>query len=252
MCEAVAGLQADERVSGVLAAHEGGHGHAHIVINHAVGHAAHVVEVAAVRLQESLRVLMQKQVGHAVVAVGQREHGHVDLRPPAADGEVELTPVKLAVHSGLVHLADEALLRRRVCRPARVDVVTHRRIAHFVAEGTQCGVHVRRLHAQFTVAAAALLVVGGQITVDKLAHGLRQRRLLAQWGLVAGLAPEIGRKRLVPLGACRHVFIHIGLHRLAAHAQFPGHGTDRTRGLIHANDVLSLYHVKHSIKHFSC
>ena len=36
--------------------------------------------------------------------------------------------------------------------------------------------------------------------------------------------------------------------RLAAHAQPPGHGTDGTRGLIHADDVLSLYHVKHSFK----
>lgn len=73
MCEAVAGLQADECVSGVLAAHEGCHGHAHVVINHAVGHAAHVTEVAAARLQEGLRVLTQEQVeqvGHAVIAVG--------------------------------------------------------------------------------------------------------------------------------------------------------------------------------------
>ena len=108
--------------------------------------------------------------------------------------------------------------------------------------------HVRRLHAQLLVATVTLLLVGSQIAVDKLAYGLRQGRLLAQWSLVAGLALQIGRKRLVALGACRYVFIHIGLHRLAAHAQFPGHGTDGTRGLIHADDVLSLYHVKHSFK----
>ena len=125
MCEAVAGLQADERVSGVLAAHEGGHGHAHVIIHHTVGHAAHVVKVAAVRLQKGLRVLAQEQVGHAVVAVGQREDCHVDFRAPADYGDVELAPVKLTVHARLVDLADEALTWRRVSRPARVDVIAY-------------------------------------------------------------------------------------------------------------------------------
>ena len=230
---------------GVLVTHEGGHGHAHVVVDHAARHAADVAEVAAVGLQERLRVLAQEQVGHAVVAVGHREDGNVELDAPAADGQAELAPVKLAVLSRQVRLADEALLTRCVGQQAGVDVVAYRGVAHLIAEGAKRGMHVGGLHAQLAVASQAFLLVGGDIAVQKLAHGLSQGGLLTHGRLVARLAHKPGCKGLVALGTRCHVFIHIGLHRLATDAQLTGHGTDRLRGLVHTDDVLSLYHINH-------
>lgn len=54
------------------------HSHSHVVIDHSLGGAADVVEVVAVGFHEGQRMFPEEEIGRAVVAVGQREHGHAD------------------------------------------------------------------------------------------------------------------------------------------------------------------------------
>ena len=94
----------------LLAADEGLHRYAHIVVDHAHGYMPDVVKIVAVSLLEGQRVLTDEEIPAPVVAVRQGEGSHPQFHPPSGYAQLHLAPVKLALLTCRMPLADEALV----------------------------------------------------------------------------------------------------------------------------------------------
>ena len=180
----------------LLAADEGLHGHAHIVVDHSHWYMPDVVEIIAVGFLEGQCVLTDEEIPAAVVAVRQGESGHPQLHPASGYTQLHLAPVKLAFLTCGMELADEALmhLASSACQacPVVTGVCRHSAVADVVAHVITKDVpHLLHVHALLAVAFSLLTLIVPDTGLDEVAGLPVQFRALSWRCLEGVLMPGI-------------------------------------------------------------
>ena len=195
--QAVEVRQVEQGIRGMLlAADEGLHRYAHIVVDHAHGYMPDVVKIVAVSLLEGQRVLTDEEIPAPVVAVRQGEGSHPQFHPPSGYAQLHLAPVKLALLTCRMPLADEALvhLLTSACQacPVVAGVCRHGAVADTVAHVALEDVpHLLHVHALLAVALRLLALVVPDTGLDEVAGLPVQFRALSWRCLEGVLMPGI-------------------------------------------------------------